>query len=384
MELVSYKQCFACHACSGICPQNAIDYIYKDGFSYPQINQELCIDCGACGTVCPALDVNNRIKNKPMLYSYQHLQSNVIKESSSGGAFTAISDTIIERGGAVAGAILDKNNMAVHTIVTSKQARDGMRGAKYVQSELKEDIYKEVVRLLKEKKQVLFSGTPCQVEAIRKYCNARKVECEGLVLCALVCHGASSPDVWKRYISSFVEEHQAKDVVVNFRNKKNGWRQNKITATVGKKEFDLDEYSSLYFSLLCNRESCFTCPFTTVYRNCDITIGDFWSINNFDTSISEEEGVSMILVHTRKGEKLVEHCKNWGSLKRYDYDPQVGLQPALNKPYTKPIEYPAFWKDYKTKSWSFLVKKYTSTSFCQRVRRFIRRKIIAISGGGRR
>ncbi len=60
----------------------------------------------------------------------------VRKISSSGGAFTAISDKVLEQHGCVVGVVWNNDFSVKHIIATELYQRDMMRQSKYIQSEI--------------------------------------------------------------------------------------------------------------------------------------------------------------------------------------------------------------------------------------------------------
>ena len=378
MELVEREKCYSCGACIEICPKNAITTEWKDGFRYPSVNQSLCVNCGLCKRACPA-EYKERKSQILQLYAFKHREQTVIEKSSSGGAFTALSNQILSEGGLVIGAVMDEDKVVRHHIAENATERDAMRGAKYVKSDIS-DVYSEVEeRLRKTPRPVLFTGTPCQAEAFRTYCLAAGIELTNIYICALVCHGAASPQIWDAYLNSLLSKSQGKKIEFNFRDKSHGWRKNQMTARIDDREYSMQSYSTLFYSKLCNSSACFTCPFASVERNCDITLGDFWSIQRFSKGYAEGIGVSKLLAHTPKGDWLINKCVAYGELMNVEYNPNKdSLQPALTKPYGKPVEYELFWKDFKKMRFSELEKKYTGKSFTDRVCRTLRRKLLVI------
>ena len=376
MDLADRDKCFCCGACISICPRKAITSKYEDGFFYPQIDKERCIDCGLCKMACPAVR-KARGTVAPGLYAFQHSDPELVAASSSGAAFTAVSNIVLAHSGLIVGAVMDRSLTVRHTISENEAGRNAMRGAKYVQSDMT-GLFKELETPLSEQRLILFTGTPCQTDAFRSYCMAAGLNMDKVILCALVCHGASSPVVWKRYTEEYLREtEKADDIRINFRCKDRGWRNNRITASIDGKEIDLSTYSSLYFSNLCSRRSCFSCPYTTPFRNCDITIGDFWTISQFDPDFVEGYGVSMILTHSEKGDLLVRSCEKYGLLKSLMFDAQRDtLQPAMIRPYSKPIEYERFWRDFERLAFPAIIRKYVGNSIYDRARRKIRKTLM--------
>ena len=378
MKLIEREKCYSCGACVAICLRNAITTEWKDGFSYPVVSQSQCINCGLCKRACPAEHIES--KNQILrLYAFQHSDPTVVEYSSSGGAFTALSDKILSEGGLVIGAVMDEDMVVRHHIVDDTAGRDAMRGAKYMKSDMTALFSTLKETLSNTHQSVLFTGTPCQAEAFRTYCLAAGVDLTNICICALVCHGASSPQVWKAYLNRLLSKNHGKELKFNFRNKSSGWRKNQMTVKIDGQEYPMRAYSTLFYSKLCNSRACFTCPYASVERNCDITLGDFWSIQRFKKGYEEGKGVSKLLAHTEKGDSLIRQCAAEGKLTELAFDPGKDTPAhALTCPYKKPVEYELFWKDFQRLGFSALEKKYTGERLPDRIRRMIRRRLLGI------
>ena len=53
-------------------------------------------------------------------------------------------------------------------------------------------------------------------------------------------------------------------------------------------------------------KGCYSCEYKGVERVTDITLGDFWGIENLDKSMDDGKGVSLVLIHSEKGHSWVE------------------------------------------------------------------------------
>ena len=152
-----------------------------------------------------------------------------------------------------------------------------------------------------------------------------------------------------------------------------------MTVKIDGQEYPMRAYSTLFYSKLCNSRACFTCPYASVERNCDITLGDFWSIQRFKKGYEEGKGVSKLLAHTEKGDSLIRQCAAEGKLTELAFDPGKDTPAhALTCPYKKPVEYELFWKDFQRLGFSALEKKYTGERLPDRIRRMIRRRLLGI------
>ena len=189
-----------------------------EGFLYPLIDDSLCVNCGLCIKVCQAVNPVTRgvIINA---YAYKH-NNDVRKMSSSGGAFTALSDIILIQGGIVVGAGYDEEFFVVHKFAASMAERDELRGSKYVQSNLN-GCFKRIESILKQGKPVLFVGTPCQVGGLKNYLS---FDYSNLITCDLICHGVPSPSVYSDFIDYIKIRIPSKIKSIQFRDKEVAWK----------------------------------------------------------------------------------------------------------------------------------------------------------------
>ena len=219
-ELVSDKSlCCGCSACYDACPKSAITMIEdKEGFLYPAIDEDKCIDCKLCEKVCPT---KNKKKNKSLLEAYAayNTDENIRLKSSSGGVFSLIAEYVLRNQGVVYGAAFDENFEVEHLRVASVEELELLRGSKYVQSKL-DGIYNLCKKDLEIGKQVLFTGTPCQVSGLKSF--LRK-EYDNLVCMDIVCHGVPSRMVWRKYLEYRINFAKSKIVQIAFRLKNEGW-----------------------------------------------------------------------------------------------------------------------------------------------------------------
>lgn len=304
MDIVKNKtDCCGCYACSNICPVNAIDMCSdEEGFWYPVILQDKCINCRQCEKVCPTYNRPDSFSAKSSFGCYAN-KSEELMSSSSGGVFSVIARKIISCGGIVCGAAFNEEMEVVYTIIDSEQDLIRLKGTKYVQSRIG-TVYSEIEQLLKTGKQVLFSGTPCQVAGLKSFL---KKDYENLFCIDLICHGVPSPEVWRRYLCEISNDKKVKNVV--FRNKSKGISNITLDYTLENGEVIQEKYSdSLYIKgfiqNLYLRPSCFECKFKGIDRCSDMTIGDFWAMKEYHPSEYQENGVSAVIIHSDKAEKL--------------------------------------------------------------------------------
>lgn len=312
--------CCGCGLCETVCPQNAIEMqIDEVGFKYPKINQEKCIDCGACKKICGFnADNTNFIKNS---YAAVNTNDKVLQKSASGGVFSAIAQSFFYSRGLVCGAemlICGGHAEVRHILIETESELERLQGSKYVQSDVK-DCFNEIILRLKEGKKVLFSGTPCQVAAIKK-CVRGKLE-ENLFTIDIICHGVPSLKFFNDYLQ--VEKTKKKMDIQKyiFRDKQYGWgtkgsirgikKGNMITEPVNSRT---SSYYSFFLDGEVYRDCCYECPFAQEKRIGDLTIGDYWGVEKYSPEVmkenggdfSKKNGVSCLLVNTDKGKELLD------------------------------------------------------------------------------
>lgn len=299
---VPYENCCGCSACYNACPKAAITMQENvEGFLVPQVDAEKCIDCGLCLKACPALNEKRSNAADPECYAAQ-ADDKIRAVSSSGGVFTPLAESIIDRGGVVCGAAFREDWTVHHIIVDNKADIAKLRGSKYVQSEIG-DCFKRVKSLLREGKWVLFSGTPCQVAGLYTYLGK---DYDTLLTVDIFCHGAPSPGVWKRYLRENYEPGTIANV--NFRDKSAiGWSCSHVAITQknGKKDVS-NNYTKWFHGSVILRPSCANCKYNKLPRPSDISLGDWWGISKIDNSLNDGKGLSNVLINSPKGKSIYE------------------------------------------------------------------------------
>lgn len=195
----------------------------SEGFLYPVVGKDSCIDCDLCSKVCPVLNHIGEASEPKGVYAAKHKDLSTRTLSASGGAFSAAAKELIDRGGVVFGSVFNQDWVAEHKSAESMEEVLPMIGSKYMQSRI-EGCYREAERLLKDGREVLFTGTSCQIKGLKLY--LRK-EYDNLFTADVICHGVPSPKVWRQWLK---EEFQGKVLSVNFRDKgPSGWNNFHIT-----------------------------------------------------------------------------------------------------------------------------------------------------------
>ena len=355
------RDCCGCGACEAACPRGAVAMRPDgEGFLYPAIDVAKCVGCGLCEKVCPIKEGERwKAEREPRCFAAIHKSDGVLMRSTSGGAFTALSDIVLARGGAVCGADFDENLRVVHKITDTAEGRDRMRVSKYVQSDMR-GIFR-AVREERGKRPVLFTGTPCQCAALLSHLGERP---ENLFVCDLICHSIPSPLVWEEYKKLLETERGGKIAQVWFRSKRHPWgraNSNRGFAYRLEGSDEIFEDGRFYDLFICERviarPSCSACRFTDTRRVSDVTIADCFGIEKYAPEWNDARGVSLILTNTAKGEELLRAAAGAMRLCERPLAENVAEQQRLSRPVEFPAERSAFWEKFRRAGLAGALKK---------------------------
>ena len=321
-------ECCGCGVCTQICPKSCLkmqeDKVEK--FLYPSIDLDKCIHCGICQKTCPVLQAKAKKETGTTCYVGYCLDGEQRTNSSSGAIFPVLAKQMLNYKGYVYGAIFnDDVSRVLHIGTDELSVVRKMFGSKYIQSNLS-DIYKDVKAQLEIGKRVLFSGTACQVNALNSFLGK---DYKNLITVDVVCHGVSSPRILE-VIKIDIEQRKKKKIKsINFRNKDVGWKKFFFKIIFNddseyKTIFPHSEFGELFVNNLSLRENCYNCKFKDGNHGSDITIGDAWGIEKFAPEMFMDNGVSVIIIHTEKGKKLINDISKNVKIK------EVDLRTALN------------------------------------------------------
>lgn len=309
MPLLAEKtQCTGCAACYSKCPKDAITMTADEtGFLYPNVNAGVCVECGVCSKACPVIgDVKETNSEPQAAYVMRHKDTVVRSESTSGGAFTAIAQIIIQRGGVVFGAAFNADMKVVHCFVEKEEDLKKFRNSKYVQSEIG-NTFKEVKSFLKEGRWVCYSGTPCQIHGLLKYLEG--VDQSKLITVDLVCHCVPSPLIFEKYV-----DYQKKKLgdfnSLVFRDKGRGYSYSTMAIYKdGKCSYRNGSESDLWFRAFlhgfCDRDSCSECRFQKWPRQSDLTIWDCFTVRKLAPSMDDNKGATSVIAWSVKGNNII-------------------------------------------------------------------------------
>lgn len=339
-ELASRLECTGCTACASACPNQCINMTEnQEGFLYPEIDSSKCIECSLCVRSCPICSQLPIPVQETIAYAAYTKSSELRKESSSGGIFSELALAVLEQGGVVFGVAYSEQFEVNHICVESADELYRLRGAKYTQSSL-EGIFSKVKSYLKQKRRVLFSGTPCQVAGLKAFLKTE----DALLLCVdFVCHGVPSPAVWQSYVKyrSKVDNNGEMPLSIDMRSKESGWSYYRYSNVFRyeQKQWRSTSGDNLYMKIFVgdyiNRLSCSNCQAKGYNRMSDITLGDFWGVWDIEPEMDDNKGTSLVLVHTQAAKSILEQFSDQIVLKK------ITLQQASEQNQSMLVSSPA-------------------------------------------
>ena len=369
------KNCAGCTACYSICPKDAIAMVEdEEGFLYPKVNNEKCVHCGLCKKVCPV--INKKIEYKVQdAYVLNNNDLEIRKDSTSGGAFTAIAKFVLDKKGYVFGAAFDEKYKVQHICIDNVVDLYKIRGSKYVQSYLG-NCYKEVQRLLREDKWVCFSGTPCQIEGLINFLGK---DYEKLVTVDVMCHAVPSPLVWKKYLK-YIKKYKLNNEDIQkvlFRDKsKYGFKYSTMTIKSNNNEYfegvETDPFLRSFFGDLSDRPSCYECAFKKKEHESDFTIWDCFIAEKFSKKLDDDKGTSRMLINTNKGKRIFEEIKEDFDYLKVDVDSLTHNVKEMLYSVSLPSNRKNFFKEINDYSEEEFFNKYFSINFKTKIEKCIR------------
>lgn len=311
-------------------------------------------------------------KEETLVYATRVKDKDVLKRSSSGGMFTVLSDLILEQGGAVVCCVYDyEKHAALFQLITEKKKREAALGSKYMQSIIG-DSFVASEKWIKNNpgKELLFIGMGCQVEGFRKFAELRGF-LNRVYLVDIICHGSPSPQIWHEYADMIERKNNGKITYLTFKDKRKGWGAPTAIAKINGKEILIKDYVKVFYDRCALRPSCHVCPYACTERKIDMTIGDYWNIEEIMPDFYSKNGNSLILIHSERGGKLLEGIKE--SIEYRESNTLECLQPNLIEPTIASKLRKQFWRDYHEKGIAYIMKKYGTRSITQKIKSKLRK-----------
>ena len=361
--------CTGCGACAQRCPLQCVEMVVdEEGFKRPLIDSSRCSSCGLCKKICPAANKFKDSGKEPKAFAAINSDEKIRLSSSSGGVFTALAESIINDGGVVVGAALDDNNRVVHKLCRSKDELGLLRGSKYVQSD-GGDTFIQTKDLLESGIPVLYTGTPCQIDGLYAFLGK---EYSNLYTQDIICHGVPSPMIWQKYLLENEKKADSKAVGVSFRDKRSGWQKYSLNIKFENggehvKTVTQDAYMRGFISHLYLRPSCSICSSKQIHRRSDITLADFWGIEE-EHIFNDNKGSSAVMVHTKKGEELLSKASKSLKLVESDFEKVIANNRSYNLSSKSSRFRCEFFKTVSKNSVCSSVDKYYGNGFVSKLR----------------
>lgn len=372
IQIDDKSRCCGCEACRQVCPKGCIRLeVDKEGFRYPTVDLESCTHCDRCEAVCPFLQLD-KPRRPERVYAAQTTDLELRLASSSGGLFTLLAEETIRQGGVVFGARFDESWSVRHDYTEEREGLAPFRGSKYLQSCIG-DCYQRAELFLKEGRQVLFSGTPCQVKGLVNYLGRSY---DNLTTIDVVCHGVPSPMVWQAYLATQLQDvdDAARYTVISFRNKeRSGWRRYELHAklTSGTRETNWWQYygDNLYMrgflQDLYLRPSCYHCMAKGGRSHSDLTLGDYWGIEQVCPELDDDKGTSVLLIYSDRGRALFERISC--QYKATSYESVLSGNPSIERSVSEPPRRHTFFEQVGQEPLGKLLRRLTAIPLHKRL-----------------
>ncbi len=297
-------------------------------------------------------------------YACYNTDESVRLNSSSGAVFSLLADYILENQGIVYGVTMSEDCYSAEYIgITCKNDLPKLRGSKYLQAKAG-NVFKEIKQNLLSGKFVLFSGTCCQVNGLKKFLGQKY---DNLFCVDVICHGVPSPKLWKKYVQYQECKNNGKLRYINFRCKDDSWQdfgmkegivnipENQLKEIYISK--DVDSYMQMFLKDYCLRPSCYNCV-AKKQKMSDLTIADFWGIDSVAPGMNDGKGTSLVLIRTDAGQQIFENISNKMMVKEVLYEEAVKGNPSEYSSVKRPIERDAFFENMQKMSFEQLEKVY--------------------------
>lgn len=364
IDVIDKEKCTGCCACMNVCEQRCITMkADHEGFWYPGIDVDRCNGCGLCVNACPLrkkFTVAIQRQSTPQIFAAWNTDSAIRLDSTSGGIFSALAQKMFASGGHVAGAIYAEDHSVYHIVTNDSNRLSEIRSSKYVQSYI-DLLFYNIKQLLNDNKKVLACATPCQIAGLYQVLGK---DYENLITCDFICRGVNSTKVFLKYIKMLENEYGARAIKIKFKDKTYGWHlfSTRIDFANGKK-YIKDHYHDLFMRGYLNtnsfiRPSCYNCQFKKFPGPADITLADFWGIDNINSKLDNDHGTSLVILNSEKGKCFLESIGSRIFSQACTLEDASAGNPCLTRSVEKKAGRDAFFRDLDLLSFAQLGKKF--------------------------
>lgn len=365
--------CYGCEACAQICPKSAITMVEdEEGFRYPRIDNMLCVHCGLCRKACPQAFPPERFKVEKYAWGGYHRDALIRDASTSGGAFSAIVNTWCDENYVIFGAYAEGLEVK-HGYITDKSELPRFRKSKYSQSNVG-SAYSDALRFLKEHKKVLFSGTPCHIAGLKNF--LRHKHYDNLLTVEVVCEGVPSPLYIRNYDDYLTKKYGSGISSLDYRYTdsyrictdgrvcKGKWdfQVMKVLLSNGKvvkRDRWFNPFWSLWLNHYMSRPSCYRCPFASVDRNADITLGDLWGVHIYCPDLyGKNGGSSLVVCNSEPGKSVWKKAKDCMVGREVQFSTALKYQGPMRGHIAESAQRETFMSDLKQLNYEEINKKW--------------------------
>ena len=350
ITLANERDCTGCGACMSSCGVHAIEMREDPGkhFLYPVIDKEKCCGCWTCRSICTVIHYTEGRRKVFKVYAANNQSICVREKSASGGLFGAFAMYVLSQGGAVVGVKYVGNTRCEHLLITEPEQIDDLFGTKYFQSDIRKAFIQMKEFSKKSSEMIMFCGTPCQVEAAKRYAGMNGFY-ERLFTLELLCRGVPPYFLQAKYIEHLEKKNHGRITSYRMKEKSNGWHNIGIIAELedGRVIYEKGLESAFGKAFMASnyaiRDSCFECKFKSYMRHGDIVIGDFWGYRN--SHLIDDKGTSAVMILSELGRKMFDEVsKNLDYTRSTEWRVYKGNKPAFETVTCDGEKRELFWK----------------------------------------
>ena len=335
-----FSNCYGCGVCAVACPRKIIEIRENaDGFYEPFVSDEArCTECGVCLSICAFKDtkVCSDIRfSSPDYYAAWSKDESIRREASSGGIGFILAKHLIEQGYRACGVRYNsEKKRAEHFIADTVEAYLPSIGSKYIPSYT----FDGFAGLKNKKDRFFVTGTPCQIDSMRRWIHKTKME-HRFILLDFFCHGVPSLNMWRKYLEYIPVQTEEKSYI-KWRDKTNGWHDSWTIKIINRDQVyvssllqNKDLFYRFFLGNYCLGEACYRCKYKMDASAADIRIGDMWG----KTYESDQKGVSAVVALTECGKRVVESL---GDCQLNLFPASLVMDGQMRRPAPKPFIYP--------------------------------------------
>ena len=140
-----------------------------------------------------------------------------------------------------------------------------------------------------------------------------------------------------------------------------GWKNSHFTTVYHDGSVDSaplfrTEYGRAFGRALFLRPSCYRCPYASMTRVGDLTLGDFWGLRPDELPEQQEKGISLLMVNTAHGSHVFDQLPL--AKKAFPPERAIAGNPRLASPIAQPPDRAAFFAAYALEPFEEVWKRF--------------------------